>query len=148
MVEWCIFWDTKVFLSCRYPWYPVEFFGITLAKPSLQRTFLMWFVSPIANQDILNQNWKICFELWAKRYFQWMQKFVHLHCYGSFKWRLHVFRRQSSNSNHCLVYILLEDLNQISKTEKCHFAFYVFYIFHEQRFQSFTSRYVKSRVVV
>ena len=49
-------------------------------------------------------------------------------------------------SCHCLVYVhvLLEDLNQISRTEKCHFAFY---IFHEQRFHSFTSRFVKSRVV-
>ena len=37
---------------------------------------------------------------------------------------------------YCLVYVLLEDLNQISRTEKCHFAFY---IFHEQRFHSFTS---------
>ena len=90
----------------------------------------------------------MCFEFWAKCHFQWTQKSVHLHCYGSFKWRLHVFRRQLSNSHHCLVYVLLEDVNQISRTGKCHFAFYAFYIFHEQRFQSFTSRLVKSRVVV
>ena len=48
------------------------------------------------------------------------------------------------NSYHYLVYVLLEDLNQISRTEKCHFAFY---IFHEQRFRSFTSRFVKPCVV-
>ena len=139
-VAWCIFWDTKVFLSCRYPWYPVELFGDHRSKTKFAKDFLMWFVSPIANQDILNQNWKMCFELWAKRYFQWAQNSVHLHCYGSFKWRLHVFPCQLRNSHHCLVYVLLEDLS--------HFAFYAFYIFHEQRFQSFTSRFVKSRVVV
>ena len=88
----------------------------------------------------------MCFEFWAKCHFQWTQKSVHLHCYDSFKWRLHVFRRQLSNSRHCLVYVLLEDVNQISRTEKCHFAFYAFYIFHEQKFQNFTSRLVKSRV--
>ena len=71
------------------------------------------------------------------------QKSVHLYCYDSFKWPLHVFHRQLCNSYHCLVYVLQEDLNQISRTEKCHFAFH---IFHEQRFHSFTSRFVKSRV--
>ena len=35
-----------------------------------------------------------------------------------------------------IYYVLLEHLNQISRTEKCHFAFYAFNIFHEQRFQS------------
>ena len=124
-----------------------SFSEFTVAKPSLQRPFLMWFVSPTANQDILNQNWKMCFELWAKHYFQWTQKSVRLNCYDSFKCRLQVFRCQLSNSCHCLVYILLEDLNQISRTEKCHFAFTAFYIFHEQRFHSFTSRFVKSIVV-
>ena len=64
-VAWCIFWDTKVFLSCRYPWYRVEFFGDHRSKTKFVKVFLMWLVSPIANQDILNQNWKMCFELWA-----------------------------------------------------------------------------------
>ena len=107
-----------------------SFSEITVAKPSLQRTFLMRFVSPIANQDILNQNWKMCFEVWAKRYFQKTQKSVHLYCYDSFKWRLHVF----NSYDYCLVYVLLEDLNQISRTQKCHFAFY---IFHEQKIPQF-----------
>ena len=74
----------------------------------------------------------MCFELWAKRNCQSRLKSVHLYCYNSFKWRLHV----CNSYHHCLVYVLLEDLNQISRTEKCHFAFY---IFHEQRFHSFTS---------
>ena len=99
----------------------------------------MWFVSPIANQDILNQYWKCVSNFGQNITFSETQKSVHLHCYGSFKWRLHVFSRQLSNSHHCLVYVLLEDVNQISRTEKCHFAFYAFHIFHEQRFQSFTT---------
>ena len=35
--------------------------------------------------------------------------------------------RQLSNSYHCLVYVILENLNQISRTEKYHFAFYIFH---------------------
>ena len=66
--------------------------------------------------------------------FKKKKKSVHLHCYGFFKWRLHVFH-QLSNSYHCI----LEDQNQMSKPEKWHFAFC---IFHEQRFPSFTSKFV------
>ena len=61
-VECCMdafLWDIN-----KCPWYfsavgtQWSFSEITVAKPSFQMTFLMWFVSPIANQDILNQNWK------------------------------------------------------------------------------------------
>ena len=138
--------DFSAILS--YPWYPVEFFGDHRSKTKFAKDFpnviCITNCKPRYSKSVL----KMCFEFWAKCHFQWTQKSVHLHCYGSFKWRLHVFRRQLSNSHHCLVYVLLEDVNQISRTEKCHFAFYAFYIFHEQRFQSFTSRLVKSRVVV
>ena len=88
------FWDTNkctgYFSAVGTQW---SFSEITVAKPSLQRTFLMCFVSPIANQDILNQSWKMCFEFWAKRYFQWTQKSVHLYCYDSFdnKWFISLF---------------------------------------------------------
>ena len=122
------------FLAVGTQW---SFSEITVAKPSLQRTFLMWFVSPIANQDILNQNWQNnVFRIMGKTLLSVNAKI------GSPVF-LRQFR-QLSNSYHCLVYALLENLNQISRTEKCHFAVY---IFHEQRFYSFTSKFVKSRVV-
>ena len=109
------------------------FFEITVAKPSLQMIFLMWFVSPIANQDILNQNWK-CVSNYGQNV-----------TFSKHKNRFTCIITTVSNDacmslihmiTHCLVYVLLEDLNQISRTEKCHFAFY---IFHEQGFLSFTS---------
>ena len=63
---------------------PVKFFGDHRSKTKSAKDLLMWFASPIANQDILNQSCKMFFKLWAKRYFQWTQKLVHLYCYDSF----------------------------------------------------------------
>ena len=59
----------------------------------------------------------MCFKLWAKRYFQ--SKIGSPVLLRQF--------RQLSNSYHCLVYVILENLNQISRTEKYHFAFYIFH---------------------
>ena len=135
--------DFSAILS--YRWYPVEFFGDHRSKPKFAKDFpnviCITNCKPRYSKSVLkcvsNFGQNVTFRERKNRFTCIVM--------AVFKWRLHVFRPQLSNSHHCLVYVLLEDVNQISRTEKCHFAFY---IFHEQRFQSFTSRLVKSRVVV
>ena len=122
-----------------------SFSEITVTKPSLQRTFLMWFVSPIANQDILNQNWKNVFRIMGKTLLSANAKI------GS-----PLLLQQFQMSLACLPlpikqYMSLFGLRTTRrsksdiKNRKVSFCF--LYILHEQRFLSFTSRFVKSRVV-
>ena len=139
-VVWMHFlWDTNkctLFLSCGYP---VEFFGDHRSKTKCAKDFSnMICITNHANckPRYSKSELKNVFRLMGKTLLSVNAKIGAPVLLRQF--------RQLSNSYHCLVYVvLLENLNQISRTEKCHFAFY---IFHEQRLHSFTSKFVKSRV--
>ena len=129
-IDWMHFWDTNkcpsYFLSFKYPpkW-------SSLAKDLANVICLIdWRWN--TKQNIYYQSWKMCFKLLAKRYFSWAQKSVHLHCYGFFKWRLHVF----SHSNVIGARPMYSKRSESDiKTRECHLACLYFPSVKNPKFQ-------------
>ena len=106
----------RVFLSCRYP---VEFFGDHRSKTKSAKDFSNVICITNCKPRYSKSELKNVFRIMGKTLLSVNAKIGPPVLLRQF--------RQLSNSYHCLVYVLLEILNQISRTEKYHFAFYIFH---------------------